>query len=114
MIVFKREVKDECLIFVFNMTPNFYGCYDIGVPYAGRYEEILNSDKDIYGGWNQYNGGELKSVPGWYQNQPNRLTIKLASFGACFFKYIDEVEKVAEEEKKQVKPNKKNKSSSKN
>lgn len=114
VIVFKREVKDECLIFVFNMTPNFYGCYDIGVPYAGRYEEILNSDKDIYGGWNQYNGGELKSVPGWYQNQPNRLTIKLASFGACFFKYIDEVEKVSEEEKKQVKPNKKNKSSSKN
>ena len=49
-----------------------------------------------------------------YQNQPNRLTIKLASFGACFFRYIDEVEKVAEEEKKQVKPNKKNKSSSKN
>lgn len=84
VLVFSREAQGETMIFVFNMTPKFYNCYDIGVPLGGRYEEVLNTDKDIYGGYNQYNGGELLSSPGWYQKQPNRLTLKLGSFAGIY------------------------------
>lgn len=90
VLVFKREVGNETMVFVFNMTPNFYSSYDIGVPRGGKYVEILNTDKDVYGGWNQYNGGDLYSSEGWYQNQPHRLTLKLASFGAIFLLYVEE------------------------
>lgn len=96
VLVFKREVPGETMIFVFNMTPRFYSEYDIGVPYEGEYEEILNTDKDVYGGWNQYNGANLFTHGSGLQNQPYRITIKLASFAGIFLRYIP---KIKEEEK---------------
>jgi hypothetical protein len=42
------------------------------------YEEIFNSDKDVYGGWNQYNGAPLESQEGGPENRPFHLTVKLA------------------------------------
>jgi len=84
--VFKREVEDECFLFIFNMTPNFYNEYRIGVPYKGTYEEIFNSDKDVYGGANQYNGAPLIADDILADYCYNSIVIKLASFGACIFK----------------------------
>jgi 1,4-alpha-glucan branching enzyme len=72
-------VDDEFLIFVFNMTTNYYDNYGIPVEVEGIYEEIFNTDKDIYGGANQYNGGPINTFYGY-------LNIKLASMGACIFK----------------------------
>ncbi len=82
--IFRRESENECMIFVFNMTPNFYWDYDVGVPYEGTYEEILNTDKDVYGGWNQYNGLPLETHGSGIHNQKYRITIKLPTFGAVF------------------------------
>lgn len=81
VFAFRRKVGDEVLIFVYNMTPNFYDHFGIPVLEEGTYEEILNTDKDVYGGANQYNGLPIESVYGY-------LTIKLASMGACIFKKI--------------------------
>ncbi len=96
VIVFKREVEDDCFIFIFNMTPNYYGIYDIGVPYEGEYKEIINTDKDVYGGWNQCNFTPLKTFNGEYQNQPYRISLKLASFAGIFLKYQKKSSKVTE------------------
>ena len=85
--IFKRESEDECIICIFNMTPNFYWDYDVGVPYAGVYEEILNTDKERYGGWNQYNGLPLTTYGKGLHNQNYKITIKLASFGAIYLRY---------------------------
>ncbi|MGE4320662.1 MAG: 1,4-alpha-glucan branching protein GlgB [Acholeplasmataceae bacterium] len=54
-----RYSDHETLVIVLNMTPNVHQTYEIGVPRAGRYEEILNSDKGIYYGSDQYNGRQL-------------------------------------------------------
>lgn len=89
--IFKRESETECLIFIFNMTPNFYWDYDVGVPYEGTYEEILNTDKDVYGGWNQYNGLPLETHGSGLHNQPYRITVKVASFGAIYLCHHKEV-----------------------
>ncbi len=48
---------------VFNFTPVPRPEYRIGVPDAGYYEELLNSDSAIYGGSNVGNGGGVWSVP---------------------------------------------------
>jgi 1,4-alpha-glucan branching enzyme len=61
---FARFSDDEILIVVLNMTPNVHHTYDIGVPRAGRYQEILNSDKSIYHGSNQFNGTQLYTKKG--------------------------------------------------
>lgn len=90
---FKRTVDDETLVFVFNMTPYYYDQYDIGVDDPGEYTEIFNSDKDVYGGYNQYNGLPLKAYEGLCFNHRYKITIKLASFGAIIFKWKKEPER---------------------
>lgn len=89
--VFKRESEEECMVFVFNMTPNFYWAYDIGVPYEGTYEEILNTDKAEYGGWDQYNPLPLSTHGSGIHNQKYKITIKLPSFGAIYLVHRKEI-----------------------
>ncbi|MDY0178070.1 MAG: 1,4-alpha-glucan branching protein GlgB [Bacilli bacterium] len=86
VFAFSRSHQNEKLIFVFNMTPNFYENYQVPVEEEGVYEEIFNSDKDVYGGKNQYNGLKLKTERFGKENKPYHLNVKLASFGAMIFK----------------------------
>ena len=97
---FKRQVGDESLIFIYNMTPYFYESYNIGVTELGEYVEIFNSDKDVYGGFNQYNGLPLQAQEGYCFNQKYHITIKLASFGALILKHV--TKQVATDEPKDV------------
>ncbi len=90
VFAFERRYGDSCLLFVFNMTPNFYESYDVGVGEEGSWEEIFNSDKDVYGGNNQYNGLALTSYEGAPENRPYHISIKLASYGAMIFKRVVE------------------------
>lgn len=82
---FERDFGDEVMLFVFNMTPNYYDSYDVGTYQEGEFEEIFNSDKDVYGGYNNYNGDKKHTYPGGPEDRPYHINIKLASFGACFF-----------------------------
>lgn len=86
LYAFERFVEDSRLVFVFNMTPNFYADYELGVNEEGLYEEIFNSDKDVYGGANQYNGLALATEPIGPLKHPYKIKIKIASFGAMIFK----------------------------
>jgi 1,4-alpha-glucan branching enzyme len=86
VFAFERQVGESDLLFVYNMTPNYYENYDVGCANKGLYEEIFNSDKDIYGGWNQYNGLPAESYEGGPENRPYHVTIKLGSYAACILK----------------------------
>ena len=85
---FQRSVGDDTLVFVFNMTTNFYESFAIPLMQNGTYQEIFNSDKDVYGGANQYNGLPIDSEPGSFEGLPAHFNIKIASLGACIFKKI--------------------------
>jgi 1,4-alpha-glucan branching enzyme len=67
-----RKSDQETLLVVFNMTPNVHESYEIGVPSSGYYYEILNSDKEIYYGSNQFNGAPLRAFKG-AKNQFNYI-----------------------------------------
>lgn len=82
---FQRKVDDQLLVFVFNMTPNYYEVKDIPILEDGVYEEIFNSDKDVYSGNNQYNGLPVQAYPGSFEGFPYHIGIKLGSFAACIF-----------------------------
>lgn len=100
VFVFQRKKDEDVLIFVFNMTPNYYDKYDIPLFLEGEYQEIFNSDKDVYGGNNQYNGLNLFSEPYGPENKPFHLTIKLSSYAACIFKKINKKVETKEVKKK--------------
>jgi 1,4-alpha-glucan branching enzyme len=54
----RRDTQSgSTLVFVCNFTPVPRHPYRIGVPDAGFYREVLNSDSDVYGGSNQGNWG---------------------------------------------------------
>ena len=98
VFAFERQFGDSDLIFVFNMTPNWYEHYQIGTLREGIYDEIFNSDKDVYGGNNQYNGLPGISYPGGGpEGRPCHMDIKLGGLCACIFKRRIEQPKPVEE-----------------
>ena len=71
---------------MFNATPVVYHNYSIGVPGNRDYIEIINSDYEIYGGSNQYNGAPLKLIKEPMHSQPNRINITVPPLGVAVFK----------------------------
>ncbi len=53
--------KKDFVVVILNMTPIVHHNYRIGVPVKGTYTEIMNSDKEVYGGSNVYNGANMFS-----------------------------------------------------
>lgn len=86
VFAFEREYGDSDLLFVFNMTPNYYEYYNVGVYNSGLWEELFNSDKDVYGGNNQYSGNPSLAYPGSPENRPYHITVKLGSYAALIMK----------------------------
>ena len=83
-----RKAKDpnEFVVAVLNFTPVPRREYRLGVPRAGWYQELLNSDAQIYGGSNIGNGGggQAEELP-WH-GQPYSLLITLPPLSVLFFK----------------------------
>jgi 1,4-alpha-glucan branching enzyme len=65
------------VIVAVNFTPAPQTGYRIGVPEAGRYVEILNSDSAYYGGSNLGNAGGINASAGEWMNRPANLEITL-------------------------------------
>lgn len=57
----RRGLDNSFVIIILNFTPVLRKDYRIGVPQAGNYQEIFNSDASCYGGSNQGNGGGLST-----------------------------------------------------
>jgi len=55
---FVRYAKDpkDFVVVVLNLTPLVHHGFRIGVPVSGKYQEVINSDKGVYGGSNMFNG----------------------------------------------------------
>jgi 1,4-alpha-glucan branching enzyme len=62
LVRYARDPHDF-VVMIFNFTPVPRAQYRIGVPEAGWYTELLNSDADVYGGGNVGNGGGVASEP---------------------------------------------------
>ena len=56
-------LQAESVAMVFNFTPVPREQYRLGLPEAGYYAELLNSDSTVYGGSNVGNGGGVHSEP---------------------------------------------------
>jgi len=74
------------LVIVCNFTEHVYYDYKVGVPNAISYEEIFNSDKDLYGGSNLYNGGIIKLEDEPFHNQPSHVEMTIAPMAISILK----------------------------
>jgi 1,4-alpha-glucan branching enzyme len=85
---FMRFAKDpsDFLVIVCNFTPIVRQNYRIGVPEAGHYDELLNSDSELYGGSNVGNmGGRATEAVAWHKN-PQSLSLTLPPLGFLVLK----------------------------
>lgn len=91
ILSFIRHSKDhkETLVFICNFTPMVYHDYHIGVPKAGAYTEVFNSDDSTFGGSGQIISEDIFSTPESSHGQAQRITIKIPPMGATIFKFIN-------------------------
>ncbi|MCJ8274779.1 MAG: alpha amylase C-terminal domain-containing protein, partial [Psychrosphaera sp.] len=84
---FIRYGKDQNrpVLVVSNFTPQTHHNFRIGAPVAGFYQEILNTDAEVYGGSNQGNQGGVHSEATAWQNQPNSLLITVPPLSTVMF-----------------------------
>jgi 1,4-alpha-glucan branching enzyme len=87
VIGFLRKNADASpVLAVLNFTPVPRQGYRLGVPRAGRWQEILNSDAEIYGGSGMGNFGGVQAEAHPFDGHPHSISITLPPLGAVFFK----------------------------
>ena len=83
----KSEDPGDFLVFVCNFTPVPRFNYQIGVPREGFYQEILNTDSEIYGGSNLGNWGGVWTESISRHGQPFSLNLTLPPLGSLILKW---------------------------
>ncbi len=86
---FIRKSADgkKCLVCVFNFTPVARPEYNVGVPQAGNYKLVLNSDEVRYGGTGQQPPKRFTAKKGEWDGQPYHIAYPLPPFGAAVFSF---------------------------
>jgi 1,4-alpha-glucan branching enzyme len=82
----RPEKASHFLMFCCNFTPVPRHTYRLGVPEEGFYEEIFNSDSEIFGGSNLGNGGLVSSLPEASHGRPQSIAITLPPLGVLAFR----------------------------
>jgi 1,4-alpha-glucan branching enzyme len=91
ILVYLRKSDEEAVIVALNLTPVPRHNYRIGVPNSGRYEEILNSDAECYGGSNVGNGANLlKAEDKPWMERPYSIEITLPPLAGIILKQVAE------------------------
>ncbi|MEB3210994.1 MAG: 1,4-alpha-glucan branching enzyme, partial [Leptolyngbyaceae bacterium] len=88
VVSFIRQDKysDDFIVTVCNFTPNPHHDYWVGVPTAGYYQELLNSDDVKYGGSGLTNNGGKHSHEWDNPRWPHALSLSLPPLGVAMFK----------------------------
>ncbi len=85
VLSFLRRAGDACLLVALNFTPVARSGYRIGVPHAGQYREILNSDSRFYGGSDLGNPVPLTAEPVPCMHQPWSILISIPPLAGVIF-----------------------------
>ncbi|BAQ60084.1 1,4-alpha-glucan (glycogen) branching enzyme [Geminocystis sp. NIES-3708] len=87
VVAFLRRAKNgEFIVIVCNFTPQPHSHYRIGVPQAGFYTEIFNSDSREYGGSNMGNLGGKWTESWFFHSYGDSLDLCLPPLGVLMLK----------------------------
>ncbi len=85
VIAFVRKCKEETLLVLCNFTPVAHEKFRVGVPFAGKYKEIFNSDAEEFGGTGFVNPRVKTSKKEKWDGRPNSLECRLAPLSIQIF-----------------------------
>lgn len=87
VVAFMRKSRGgDVIAFVVNATPVIRHDYRLGVPQAGFYREIINSDGETYGGSNIGNYGGAEAEPVAWMARDHSILIHLPPLATVAFK----------------------------
>ena len=87
VIAFRRiDKKGKEIIAVSNLTPVFRSGYEIGVPYAGTYEVVFNSDDEAFGGTGKGSAGKIKTNERPMHGHGQSVSLELAGLSTVYLK----------------------------
>ena len=85
---FIRSDRDgHSLVCVSNFTPVYHPVYRMGLPESGSLTEILNTDRNTYGGSDQHNAGTLHTDDIPMQSFPNSVEMCIPPLATVWFRY---------------------------
>ena len=101
----RSEKEEDTLVFICNFTPVPRHGYRVGVPHAGEYYEVINSDAVCYGGSGLENKQPMPSGPIYWQSCPHSILLTLPPLSTVVLKrrptQQDNLEKVSIEDESQ-------------
>ncbi len=92
VLSFRRmDCEGDEVVVLLNLTPVKREGYEFGVPIAGVYREVFNSDDEKYGGMGVHNGSDMRTF-----GRPNgkylfSLKADIPAFSAVIFKRIETI-----------------------
>ncbi|MEU4343242.1 1,4-alpha-glucan branching protein GlgB [Nocardia sp. NPDC023852] len=87
VLAFLRYGSDGSVVAcVYNFSGSVHGAYRLGLPHAGRWIEILNTDAVHYGGSGIGNLGEVLAIEEPWHDRPASATVALAPTSAVWLR----------------------------
>lgn len=80
----KSHDGDDVVAVICNFAGVPHTDYRVGLPYGGQWEEIFNSDADIYGGSGVGNFGCAQADPIGWNGRPYSVNLQLPPFGVVY------------------------------
>jgi 1,4-alpha-glucan branching enzyme len=82
----RKSREGEMIVFIVNATPIVRHNYRLGVPRAGFYREVINTDGETYGGGNVGNLGGIQSESVNWMGREQSILIQLPPLATVAFK----------------------------
>ena len=86
-LVRKSRRAEEAVLILCNFSPVPRYNYRVGVPFRGKWLELLNTDAAEFGGSGQGNFGAADTVPMPLHGRMHSITVTLPPLGAVFFRW---------------------------
>ena len=93
VFAYLRRSGDRTLVFVFNFTPVPREDYRVGMPAAGRWRQVLNSDAERYGGSGAGVTAHVETEAEPKHGHAQSVALTLPPLGALVFEYEKPEEK---------------------
>jgi 1,4-alpha-glucan branching enzyme len=77
----------NCVAVASNLSPAPRDSYRIGLPLAGRWTEIMNTDSALYGGSGMGNEGAVQAVPEVWDDRPASAQIVLPPLSTVYLEF---------------------------
>lgn len=89
VLSYLRKSDQQQIVVILNFTPVVRHAYRIGVPQAGEYEIIFNSDSHFYAGSDAGGADKIHTEDQPWMNRPASLELTLPPLGALMLKKSD-------------------------